>query len=133
VTTLPLKQDFTVYGGDGASYLFTFLDQSSAPFPLDGTWIAQVRDKPSPLGAVICNFEIDDTERLNGKLYLSLSSESTSRIAAVGRVFWDLEQTIPDSQPRTWYSGMIWGKAGISRVEPVPTRTRQVPPRFRSA
>lgn len=132
-TQIPLKQDFTVYGGDGVSYLFTFLQSGSVPMALEGTWLAQVRDKPSPLGKVICTFEIDGSEMANGKLYLSLSGQSTSYIAAIGRAYWDLEQIMPDSHPRTWYSGMIWGKAGISRVEPVPTRTDAVPPRLRRA
>ena len=105
---VPKPLDFEVYRGDGFAVLFNFT-QDAEPWPLTGTWEAQVRETPTD--EILTSFTVDDSEADEGNLRIALSSVQTA--ALTGPAVWDLQQT--DGEPRTWYRGNIYPSGDVTR------------------
>ena len=124
LSTAPKVLDFELYAGDGFAVGFEFVDQvTGAPYPLDGTWLAQIRNRTD----VLTEFTIDDTEQTGGKIKLSLTGEQTAALpgcyrgqngssaCSSGCPSWDLEQSFVGG-PRTWYRGKVHTLVDVTRV-----------------
>ena len=99
----PKSLDFSLYAGDAFTVSFVFTDQATGePFPLTGTWQAQIRDK----GVEVDEFMVDSTDQANGIIGLSLTGAQTTALASLGTPLWDLQQSFTGG-PRTWYRGAI--------------------------
>lgn len=98
---LPTQLDLLLYAGDGCTLVFSFLEEGQ-PWPTTGTWAADVR--ASEVGPVITSFTINNDET-TGVVKASLSG---AQVRSLGNeAVWDLQQTPPSAEPRTWYRGKI--------------------------
>lgn len=111
ITVKPAALDLNLYAGDGFAIQMVFTDKDTGePFPLPGTWAAQVRASPSA-SEVITSFNIGTDEATGGKLMLSLSGAQVDLIPS--GAYWDLQQT--DGDPRTWHAGRIYVTKDVTR------------------
>lgn len=127
LSTQPKVLDFELYAGDSFALQFEFTDeQSGAPYPLEGSWLAQIRNRTE----VITEFTIDDSDQATGKLRLSLTGEQTAELGAIagchrgsngstscssGCPSWDLEQSYA-AGPRTWYRGKVHTAVDVTKL-----------------
>jgi hypothetical protein len=112
----PVTLDLTLYAGDGFSMRIAFIDKTTGdPWPIDGTWLAQVRSTAAST-EVIADFVIDDSDADNGNIVVSLTGDDTRAcLAGAPTCFWDLQQTPPGGQPRTWYAGKVKVSQDVTR------------------
>ena len=109
LTTAPQELNLNLYSGDGVTLLFTFIENEVA-WPTAGTWIAEIRGSTG--GAVIAEFFISNNQA-GGVVTASLTG---TQVAALGQsAVWDLQQTPPGAEPRTWYRGNITVAGDVSR------------------
>ena len=112
LTVRPKTLDFSLYGGDSFAVQFIFTDsETGEPWPLTGTWQAQIRNK----GEELTEFSIDEVDAGEGKLYLGLTGEQTADLVGLQTLDWDLQQDYPGG-PRTWYRGAVNVTGDITRV-----------------
>lgn len=112
----PVLLDLRLYAGDDFTMRIDFIHaDTKLPYPLTGTWLAQVRAEPEAT-SLLTSFAIDVSQMAQGKLYLSLSGEQVRGLLSVFPRHWDLQQ-IPQGQtaPRTWYRGTIRATGDVTR------------------
>jgi hypothetical protein len=111
----PTKLDLALYAGDGFAIAFTFTDKvTGEPWPLDGEWLAQVRVVPGA-DAVVASFTVATTAP--GSLTASLTGDDTRAVLEAGALtWWDLQQTSPGAEPRTWFRGQVRALEDVSRA-----------------
>jgi hypothetical protein len=103
LTVRPKTLDFSLYGGDSFAVTFIFTDQETGdPYPLTGTWEAQIRNK----GEEVTEFSVDFSFATDGRLGLSLTGEQTALLVGLQTLDWDLQQSFAGG-PRTWYRGAV--------------------------
>ena len=123
MTTLsvqPKQLDLNLYAGDGFAIRFVFTHAGSGtPWPLTGTWKAQIRVND----VVVDQFAIDSSEGSNGYLNISLDGIQTDMLGPLSIcqhptstrdancILWDLQQS---DGPRTWYAGTIRVKGDVT-------------------
>lgn len=115
IDVTPANLDLTLYAGDGFSMRINFVDKTTGdPWPIEGTWLAQIR-ATAVAADPIAEFVIDDSDAANGHIVASLTGADTR--ACLGNVtcFWDLQQTPPEGQPRTWYAGKVKVSQDVTR------------------
>ena len=81
---------------------------------MPGEWAAQVRREPQSID-VLTDFAVDTTQHDAGLILLSLTGEQVRAIPS-GSVY-DVQQTQPDVEPRTWYRGRITVSWDVTRVD----------------
>lgn len=109
----PASLDLVLYSGDGVTIAFTFVDkETDAPWPTTGTWAAQIRATDNS-DDVIAAFGVANNEA-GGVVTLSLSGEEVSSLGS--NAVYDLQQTAPSAEPRTWYRGNIKVTKDVTRV-----------------
>ena len=110
LSTRPKTLDLDIYAGDGFALRFQFSDKVTAePWPLEGTWKAEIRDGD---GDVVTDFVIDASEADEGKLALSLSATQTESLQGLSSLTWDLQQSVG---PRTWYRGAVYATGDVTQ------------------
>lgn len=110
LSTAPQELNLNLYSGDGVTLIFTFIEDAE-PWPTTGTWLAHVR--ASEVGPVITTFTlaVDETA---GTVTASLSG---AQVRSLGNeAVWDLQQTPPSAEPRTWYRGAITVTGDVTRL-----------------
>jgi hypothetical protein len=108
IDVTPANLDLTLYAGDGFTMRISFINKETGnPWPLTGTWLAQIRATAAAPDPPIASFAIDTHDAVNGNITVSLTGEDTR--ACLGNVvsFWDLQQTVLGGEPRTWYAGKV--------------------------
>lgn len=116
IDVTPATLDLTLYAGDGFSMRISFVNKATgAPWPVDGTWLAQIRQTAAAADPPLATFVIDTTDAVNGNLTVSLTGDDTRACLATPVSFWDLQQTPPGGEPRTWYSGKVKASQDVTR------------------
>lgn len=111
----PARLDLRLYAGDGFNVAFVFTNaETGAPYPLEGEWAAQVR-APASNTTELLAFVVNTTEAATGKVVLTLTGEQTRQLLGVVDASWDLQQTPPAGQPRTWYAGAVTATLDVTR------------------
>lgn len=115
VDVSPATLDLTLYAGDGFSMRVSFINkETGVPWPVDGVWVAQIRTTASAVDT-LAEFAIDITDAVNGNITVSLTGDDTRACLVSSVAYWDLEQTPPGGQPRTWYSGKVKTTQDVTR------------------
>jgi len=115
IDVTPQNLDLLLYAGDGFSMRINFIDKMTGdPWPVDGTWIAQVRSTATS-EEVLASFTIDDSQANVGHITASLTGADTRACAGQVTCFWDLQYTPPGGQPRTWYAGKVKVSQDVTR------------------
>lgn len=114
ITVGPATLDLRLYAGDGFRLMFAFVDKSTnEPFDTAGTWAAEVRapaDAPDP---PMLSFTV---EQYPGAVTISLTGDEVRTLVGETDTMWDLQQTPPGEEPRTWYRGSIVAVQDVTRV-----------------
>jgi hypothetical protein len=115
ITVGPVALDLKLYAGDGFALQFAFVDKSTGePWPADGEWAAQVR-APITNDDPLVAFTIDQSQALDGKVTISLTGDEVRSLLGVDEAGWDLQQTAPGAQARTWYRGKVTVTQDVTR------------------
>jgi hypothetical protein len=116
IDVTPSNLDLTLYAGDGFAMRISFINKSTGdPWPLEGTWRAQIRSTAAAADPPLAEFVIDDSDAVNGNIMVSLTGEDTRACLGNNVCFWDLEQSPPGGQPRTWYAGKVKVSQDVTR------------------
>lgn len=116
ITFGPVALDLKLYAGDGFAVQFVFVDKvTGLPWPATGTWEAQIR-APATNAVILTSFTIDDSLEATGEITASLTGEQVRSLLGVSNAYWDLQQIIPGSEPRTWYRGRITASQDVTRA-----------------
>lgn len=110
IVVLPQTLDLYLYAGDGFNARFTFKNLDNTPFAIPGEWRAQIR-KSAGHPEVLDTFTVT-VDSDNGVLNIALTGEQTDALPPRSR--WDLQQTPPESEPRTWYRGGLYFDEDVS-------------------
>ena len=103
----PKPLDLKLYAGDGFALSFGFVEKETGnPWPADGEWVAEVR-APSTATDPLFAFAVDLTHAIDGVVNVSVSGDQARSLLGKKNAEWDLQQTVPGSEPRTWYRGKI--------------------------
>lgn len=109
--------DNAVRRDDDYDITFPFVD-ADGPLNLVGwTFAAQIRDapnRPTELGELLAQFEVDVSEAAAGIVALRLSRAVTAAIPRDKGV-WDLQVTDPSDKSETWLEGPVEIKGDVSR------------------
>ena len=109
----PTRLDLSPYAGDGFAFSLTFTDKVTGdPWPVPGVWNAEVRALPDA-DVVLATFAIDTTNADTGVVLLSLGGADTRALPPTA--WWDVQQTAPGAEPRTWYRGQVKTTADVTR------------------
>jgi hypothetical protein len=115
ITFQPSTLDLKLYAGDGFGVAFKFADKATGdPFPVAGVWAAEVR-APASAADALTSFAIDDSAAATGVIAISLTGDQVRTIMASTEATWDLQQTEPGAEPRTWYRGRITAGQDVTR------------------
>ena len=115
LSSLPALLDLNIYGGEPYTLGFQFQHTDETPYPLTGTWKADIRD--GSLNAVITSFTVDTTNEAAGLIVLTLSKTNLALIPTNTAVAWDLQQGDAGGNPiRTWYRGAVNVTADVTRT-----------------
>lgn len=111
----PQTLDFSLYAGDGFAVKFTFSKPDGQPWDASGEWEAQIRPTPDA-DTVLLEWTIDDSEAATGVIRLSLTGDEIRELQGAGGGVYDLQQTVPGEEPRTWYSGKVTATLDVTRA-----------------
>ena len=115
IDVTPTTLDLTLYAGDGFSMRINFVNKTTGlPWPLDGTWSAQVR-LTAVATETLADFVIDTSDMINGNIVVSLTGEDTRACLVAPVCYWDLQQTPTGGEPRTWYLGKVKVSQDVTR------------------
>lgn len=98
--------DLKIYRGDDYVHQLIFTDVEDIDEPRDlsdYTFRAQIRERPENSMDLIVEFAIDETDKADGIIVLSLSANQTR----IPPGYWDLEATLDDGPSKTWIKGKV--------------------------
>lgn len=108
---MPAKRDLNLFQGDDYAHVVTFEDAAGAPFPMPGTYLAQIRLVYA--SAVLATFTVDVTDQATGVLRLHLPAAVVASLPEAAR--WDLQRT-SDGVVSTLLYGAVNTQREVTRV-----------------
>lgn len=111
---LPLHVDLSVYDLDGDMIELEFVDEDDAALDVsDYDWASQWRHDRADDEAV--DLEVDQSDAAIGFVRVSISADIKTDIAA-RRGHWDVQGTLPASDPLTVIEGAVRVTRDVTRV-----------------